>query len=405
MKATFFVAGALVALATGAGYGANDADRQDCKQDKDHDRRIAGCSSVLQDPSESAATRAVALVNRGSAYSEKRAYESAFADFDAALAINPTFASAFAGRCVTFRRKDEFDPAMAACDQALRLDPSSTTTYLARAILFLVKKEYDRALQDLNEAVRIDPKFADGFRYRSVAYSGKNDLDRAIESLSTAMKIQPNPTDYLNRGGFYRKQKQFDRAIADYSLLIKNHPDWASLAYGDRALAYNDKGDYDRAIADLSKAIESRPTAAYLYRNRAIVYQNKRSYDRAIADFNKVLEIAPDFAGVREERDRAVQQKAAAAATDTRSRHYVLNGTAMFMNVMDNRKIVCALKAEQDCWWVATPGQHIIELVRGDGRSLSKTVTVSQDTKRGVIHDVICPKDFGVTEQAVPSCR
>src|SRR5262245_40672190 len=66
---------------------------------------------------------------------------------------------------------------------------------------------------------------------------------------------------YFSRGSAYYTRGDFDRAIADYSEVIRLDPKSAS-AYGGRGLAYFDKGDFDRAIADYNEAIKLDPKSA-----------------------------------------------------------------------------------------------------------------------------------------------
>ena len=68
---------------------ASQADRDDCNQSRDPDRRIAGCTRVLQDGGESAASRATAYNNRGLAYQAKGDSERASRDFNEANALEP----------------------------------------------------------------------------------------------------------------------------------------------------------------------------------------------------------------------------------------------------------------------------------------------------------------------------
>ena len=78
----------LFAIATPA-MAASQADRDDCRQSSDQDRRIAGCTRVLQDRSEPAAERAAAYNNRGLAFQAQGDGERASRDFSEANALEP----------------------------------------------------------------------------------------------------------------------------------------------------------------------------------------------------------------------------------------------------------------------------------------------------------------------------
>ena len=63
--------------------------------------------------------------------------------------------------------------------------------------------------------------------------------------------------------------------------------------YGNRCLAYSDKGDPDRAITDCNDAIRLNPKLAGAYVNRGKAYSDKYDFDRAIADYDQAIGLNP----------------------------------------------------------------------------------------------------------------
>jgi tetratricopeptide (TPR) repeat protein len=142
----------------------------------------------------------------------------------------------------------------------------------------------------------------------NAAYAQK-DYDRAIADYTAALRINPDyATAYYNRGLAYANKKDYDRAIADYTAALRINPDYASTYYG-RGLAYSHKGDYDRAVADYTAALRISPDYAAAYNNRGIAYANKKDYDRAIADYTAALRINPNNADTYLGRGHAYHTK------------------------------------------------------------------------------------------------
>ncbi len=75
-----------------------------CKSD-DPDRKIGGCSAVIQSGQETGTNLANAFRGRGSAYAHKSDYDRAFQDYDQALKLNPSDAKAFYGRGTAYWHK------------------------------------------------------------------------------------------------------------------------------------------------------------------------------------------------------------------------------------------------------------------------------------------------------------
>ena len=58
---------------------------------------------------------------------------------------------------------------------------------------------------------------------------------------------------YVHRGIAYVQEREYDKAIEDYTKAIRLKPDYAG-AYANRGYAYSRKGDRRRAKADRDKA-------------------------------------------------------------------------------------------------------------------------------------------------------
>ena len=103
-------------------------------------------------------------------------------------------------------------------------------------------------------------------------------------------------TDYNNRGWWYSAKGDLNRAIADYTEVIKFDPDSAR-AHNNRARAYEKKGDYTLALQDYVEVSRLEPTNAPVWNSRcwtrAIIGQELQ---KALADCEEALRIRPDEA-------------------------------------------------------------------------------------------------------------
>ncbi|NEQ68927.1 MAG: tetratricopeptide repeat protein [Symploca sp. SIO2D2] len=112
-----------------------------------------------------------------------------------------------------------------------------------------------------------------------VRYEAK-DYDGAIERFTKALAFVPDAEQaivqdntiyalYSYRGLAYRRKREIDRAIADYTQVLKIHPD-DDCTYINRGNAYSDKGELEQAIADYTQALQINPEYAKAYANRGI---------------------------------------------------------------------------------------------------------------------------------------
>ena len=100
-----------------------------------------------------------------------------------------------------------------------------------------------------------------------------NGCTALIQSDKTSKKMLINAL--FKRGMAYRNS-DFDRAIEDFSQLIKLVTDDSSYFYY-RGVVYFDKGEYDRAIQDFDQALKLDPTDTTVInaRAQAIAKKNK----------------------------------------------------------------------------------------------------------------------------------
>ena len=87
-------------------------------------------------------------------------------------------------------------------------------------------------------------------------------------------------------------QKQFDRAVDDWSKIVELEPENAE-SYIGRAKLRLDRQEWDKAIADLTLAINIDPNDAYCYRLRAHAWNAKRDYDKVILDCDQSIVLEP----------------------------------------------------------------------------------------------------------------
>ncbi|MDR0909802.1 MAG: tetratricopeptide repeat protein [Spirochaetaceae bacterium] len=129
-------------------------------------------------------------------------------------------------------------------------------------------------------------------------YLNTGDYDKAIENFSLAIKEYSKYTDaYIFRGGAYHQKGDYDAAIENYTKAIKIDKG-NTLAYLNRAKCYLMKKEYEKAIKD-TDAILSRnyyyTDYPGTYTTRGATYYEMKEYDKAIADTTKALKLDPKY--------------------------------------------------------------------------------------------------------------
>ncbi len=111
---------------------------EDCSQNKNPDRRIRGCTQIIERGDATPNYIAGAYEARGLAHHKKRDYDRAIADFDKAIELNPDKVGFHISKGISYIEKRDRERAIAAFRKALEIDPSNE---LAKKGLKLAEQE------------------------------------------------------------------------------------------------------------------------------------------------------------------------------------------------------------------------------------------------------------------------
>ncbi len=105
-------------------------------------------------------------------------------------------------------------------------------------------------LERLDAAIVADPQNVGAYMQRGLLFNHLEDSERAIADFSAVIRLAPDNVDARNfRGTLYYRQNQLDKALADFERAVALAPDFPILYY-NRAYVRRDLGDVAGAIAD-----------------------------------------------------------------------------------------------------------------------------------------------------------
>jgi len=257
------------------------------------------------------------FLDRGITFAKEGKYEEALASFNEAIRLDPNMAAAYFNRGLIFMRKTgvmyaltyyiekspagyneaDIEKALTDFNEAIRLDTNGDFVYFCRAEIYGNKRDYAKAIADMTQAFRLSPRPPLVYgEYLALMYQSIGNRAKEIEELTQIIRSfdsridDPLLTRYsVYRGEAYMALKDYDKAIDDFSHVIKLNPDFGR-AYSGRSRAYILKREYDKAISDLNHFIRLNPVAGAYY-DRGHLYLLKEDYDKAIMDFEAMLKM------------------------------------------------------------------------------------------------------------------
>jgi tetratricopeptide (TPR) repeat protein len=197
------IALASVLVTTGRAGTAGPA-AGDCFSD-DNERRIAGCSRLIETPGATGSERALAYAMRALAYSLKGRYDLALPDYDAAIEAQPDFAIALNNRAWALYKSGQPAAGLDDVERALELSPHSPHALDTRAHIRQAGGEAELALADYELAMRFGGEhmvrlYQCGLQAAGL-YSGEVDglytraLRQALEQCVASSGCDPLPAD------------------------------------------------------------------------------------------------------------------------------------------------------------------------------------------------------------------
>lgn len=121
---------------------------------EDNERRISGCTNLLEVPGLSKAEKSLAFAMRALAFSLKGNYAQALPDYDRAIDLDPSSAIALNNRAWALFKTGRAERGLRDVERSLDLQPSSAHAHDTRAHIHQAMGNAPRAMSDYERAVR-----------------------------------------------------------------------------------------------------------------------------------------------------------------------------------------------------------------------------------------------------------
>jgi tetratricopeptide (TPR) repeat protein len=170
-----------------------------------NERRIAGCTELIENPNLDPGTKSLAYAMRALALSLNGALTQALPDYDMAITLDPASAMALNNRAWVLYKLDRLTDSMSDVERSIRLAPGSPHAYDTRAHIHQALGERAAALRDYEQAMRFGGEhlvrlYQCGLESQGI-YDGPIDglytrkVRRALEVCVTQNACDPLPAD------------------------------------------------------------------------------------------------------------------------------------------------------------------------------------------------------------------
>jgi putative PEP-CTERM system TPR-repeat lipoprotein len=238
----------------------------------------------------------------GNAYMAKGMFEEGMREFNRATRIDPKIVDAYMKRGYFYFSRGKTAEGETELATAVKAAPDALNSRLLLASYYLRGGNAPKALSVLKSG--LTGKKGDAFLYNSIAavLFSQNKLDEGLKSIQKAKEADPAfPASYQNLATFYAATGKYEKAVEEYTSLLRNDPRNYQAMLGLAAL-YEIKGDDKQALVYYQKAKETRQPAAFMA--QAGYYQKKRETGKALKVLEEALKIDSRNAAVLEMKGR-----------------------------------------------------------------------------------------------------
>lgn len=220
--------------------------------------------------------------------------------YQQALQVDPEYAAAHAGLCITYATTYEITSdaqyiglAEKACAAALAANPNLYMVYTALGDLYLLSGRDTDGETAYLRALDINSQDVQTMQGLARAFQRQQRLDEAEDLLNQAIHLQPGNWSSINAlGGFLFASGRYSEAAEAYRQVVLLDPDnWQG--HGNLGSSLLMVGDFEIAANALRRALEIEADPAYSS-NLGIIYYYLGQFDEAVAIHRKVVEQYPD---------------------------------------------------------------------------------------------------------------
>lgn len=153
MKAVLSTAFALFLATSPALAGATE----DCASN-DIEKRLSGCTELIDAGKIGAQDMAFAYINRGDALFAKNDYYQAIDDFGKAIALYPKDAKPYNNRAYAYLTLQRPKDGLPDAQKAVELEPDNAAAWDTLGTIYVWLKQNDKAIEALKKANQLDPE-------------------------------------------------------------------------------------------------------------------------------------------------------------------------------------------------------------------------------------------------------
>jgi tetratricopeptide (TPR) repeat protein len=189
----------------------------------------------------------------------------------------------------------KYDESVRHTAQMLNISPGNALAYFIRGMCYKETGDTNRALSAFQTAIENDREYYNAYMQAGILFQLKNN-PVCMEYFNNALRIKPESEEALyGRAMFLQENGDYDRAIQDYTQILKINPRNKNAHYNLGYVHYTYLKVYSQAIKHYDDAIAADPNYAEAYYSRGLCYEAVGNIGAAQTDYEKSLQLRPGY--------------------------------------------------------------------------------------------------------------
>ncbi|MBX9941765.1 MAG: tetratricopeptide repeat protein [Candidatus Obscuribacterales bacterium] len=191
-------------------------------------------------------------------------------------------------------KADLYDRAQLYLENSLKLNKNDAQTYLLLAQVYCWQDKFVKAKDLLDSAIKLNPSFSQAYRDRGYVWQNQKQYSKAIEDFEKAHSLNKEDLDSLGaKAKLLDTSGKHSEAVKTYSEIIAAN-DALYWPFIQRAVAYSNLKDFDKAIADYTVLVKRAPSDSDYLEYRAETEVKAGKLAEALSDYKELVHLKPD---------------------------------------------------------------------------------------------------------------
>lgn len=224
------------------------------------------------------------------AYWLKKDFQSALAQINSALEIDPKNLDALNGKGVCLKELGRAEDALVIFDSVLAVDPNHYMALSNRGWSLSALRRHNEAITDFDATLKIKPGYSIALNNKGWSLMKLGRHEEAIAAFDAAHEIKPDYYEPLiNKGYSLSELGRFDEAVVAFDAAHKVKPE-KYLPLMNKGSALTKLSRHEEAIAAYDMALKVQPDSIAPYYNIACAYSLSKKKPEMLKALAHVIE-------------------------------------------------------------------------------------------------------------------